>query len=913
MHCVSNIGRTVSPKFTLKKGEMVPLQARQSIVGKNGFLQIGVQQYGKAGKGTWIDQRPSSEFPRDQYIYEAHEIQVSSDATEDEIIINFQSTQESSGQIYFKNWEAGFFRLQFCGDEETCFTTSNIGLSQFNYTGFLDETLTWLKTSCEPVGDIINRIYHGAFEVDDWPDANLIQTGVGAWCGRSARTVFNSEIWTSQISSMFSTTHADDLCFAFKGKIQYFQLQATITRSDTLTLWTGEMRVPVNWVSVDSFQWKCLKLSYVMQSWVGDGFHSVDNIYFGIQNIEIGNDFAEVIIVDEVHIGKIASTTFKMVQTRKALSYNGHTPRTISATVKYNDIGLDMFIKFGTRSKLSGCGYNIIMPKVLTPIGSMFVSSKDESTTAVTDWFNSFHEPIDNWISNNGMLINEHQDFESGKFEILDTNSLIKNAYDVIVMRKSVSDQELQVQLTISYGEDPKQLEVTIDNRYMAANLAHDLTSTWPELLNTFNIRVYRDGGCDTGYKFNILSTDHGIMNQFAVKGTSLSSSINPAWSATRLQSASVVTQVMPGSVMATRHNVPQIVIFANGQRSATDTNCDFIFNQFNTPNITEVNHTDGSEVSQIAAGNHIVIHFTMELGVNVTSAMLSLPTAKFGSVDSLCAHIVTITKLTHSTTCIIGQIESGNLSLSLTINEIGIAVFTERTFLSTLVLTSVFSDWEKLQHSSIYGGFIATVTGNTFFSGTSVYIQLRDEIVTCTNEPGLLATYNLMQCRLSSRSSSDGNSPILAEISITRLGAFGGEEVSIQGKHFGEFCETNFVTLNDDKMRFEISHWSDSYITVITNEGSGILGESQLYVYACGVGYSNNVTVNIVFEITAVFAVGANGISSSLVSSVHGGNILRIDGLGFPVDQSVNVKIGHIDCDVRNATHNQITCITGM
>ena len=45
----------------------------------------------------------------------------------------------------------------------------------------------------------------------------------------------------------------------------------------------------------------------------------------------------------------------------------------------------------------------------------------------------------------------------------------------------------------------------------------------------------------------------------------------------------------MPGSVTATAHDVPQVVVTANGQRSACVTNCDFEYKADHTPTLDDV------------------------------------------------------------------------------------------------------------------------------------------------------------------------------------------------------------------------------------------------------------------------------------------------------------------------------------
>jgi hypothetical protein len=144
------------------------------------------------------------------------------------------------------------------------------------------------------------------------------------------------------------------------------------------------------------------------------------------------------------------------------------------------------------------------------------------------------------------------------------------------------------------------------------------IVEKWPELgEDGLNIQVTRYGSCNTGWVFNVKSTEHGLMKQFSVTGTVNGRVKNPVVEAELISMAGVITEIMPGSVMATRHELPQIVINANGQRSACDTsdqNCNFEFLENMTPEIISVKYTDsGAVATEIAYNQELDVEINLK------------------------------------------------------------------------------------------------------------------------------------------------------------------------------------------------------------------------------------------------------------------------------------------------------------
>ena len=79
----------------------------------------------------------------------------------------------------------------------------------------------------------------------------------------------------------------------------------------------------------------------------------------------------------------------------------------------------------------------------------------------------------------------------------------------------------------------------------------------------------------------------------------------NPAIYAEAEFLSGVTTQYMPGSVTATAHDVPQVVIMANGQRSACD-NCDFVWSERYTVEMLSFEHGD----SDLIKGDIVTVSF---------------------------------------------------------------------------------------------------------------------------------------------------------------------------------------------------------------------------------------------------------------------------------------------------------------
>ena len=177
-------------------------------------------------------------------------------------------------------------------------------------------------------------------------------------------------------------------------------------------------------------------------------------------------------------------------------------------------------------------------------------------------------------------------------------------------MRRSESPEDMDVTVEIKYGDSPDSLTVRLNQDYMARELAEKLRETWPELgTNGLNIDSYQGGWCNPGHEFFIRAHDHGNMEEFTVKAKEFHNDRNPERTVgTKIVVRSaVMTAIMPGSVMQTPHLVPQVVVTANGQRSACD-NCDFVYKE---NLILEINSVVGSG-KKVKMGDEMAVTFSV-------------------------------------------------------------------------------------------------------------------------------------------------------------------------------------------------------------------------------------------------------------------------------------------------------------
>ena len=97
-------------------------------------------------------------------------------------------------------------------------------------------------------------------------------------------------------------------------------------------------------------------------------------------------------------------------------------------------------------------------------------------------------------------------------------------------------------------------------------------------------------------------------MPKINIQFTQNSVHLRPEIFAHRDYETGVHTQIMPGSVTATAHHLPQVVVTANGQRAACSGNCDFAWRADHTITLDDV-----QGAAQLAKGDSITVIFDVK------------------------------------------------------------------------------------------------------------------------------------------------------------------------------------------------------------------------------------------------------------------------------------------------------------
>ena len=325
-----------------------------------------------------------------------------------------------------------------------------------------------------------------------------------------------------------------------------------------------------------------------------------------------------------------------------------------------------------------------------------------------------------------------------------------------------------------------------------------------------------------------------------------------------------VITQYMPGSVTATAHHVPQVVVMANGQRSACD-NCDFKWSADFTATVDSV----------VAASNQIARGDSLDITFDVKSYEGTLDNVQFLLSDSPLncdTSAVTGAGSVKSITCTAGDVPvSDNHSFVMVIPEVGSAEYTGATFSSVAGVGS-YSPTVGSQH----GGTVVTASGTGFTPGQVITVNIGGSDTKC-DSTGFEVTYDSHTCVTRPNGGiAAGNTPAVSSISKNSFTVMGGEEFTINGSGFDaeSGCDTSgSVMIGNNEA--EIVSWTSSEI-VARSVATSDFGASDVVVYVCNKGNANTMSASTPLRINNV-----NGAFSSLM----GGRELVINGAGFQSD----------------------------
>lgn len=628
----------ITKRYDLKKGDKIELQGIGSETHGGDYISFGAQHFGLTGTGTWIDKRPKSEFPgQDAYIYGRQQLNGKKEHVHTYTWITLKYNAEflankdnlPNGETWTWRSNRGAIRIKLCGstggkkNNDNCFTTPDIYLDTHSQYDIRDMFKPFYETECASVTSSFSPlVYHGSYEDDShWPGRHHFRYGRGAYCGRKAHKVNNHDIFNRHLGKAFDTNDSNDLCFAYKGRIDKIQFHAKFdyTTGDSKTAtYHGWIQPEVNIKSTE-YTWQCFEITDTIARLTTDISQLqsiVSNVrFYSISTIRLWNGESSPIYIDELHIGKNRNRNSNgPVQVRLPLSYDGQVPKRINVHKSRNGHGTHIALQVDTWDDISFCGYYVPLPTVLLPTDIDYVSSGDSESTPGSDWTKTDYNGLyDNWLDR--LLPNAPKDFESMKLNLLQTSTNARNIYDVHVVRQSVIDQAFEADVVIKYGTDPTELKVRFDYDLWPLNLRQQIWDTWPALNDRgLNIYVWRSGWCNVGYTFTIQAMEHGKLDDFSMTldadGQQNGRMTKPIYNTFLEQEASIHTHVLPGSVLATQHEVPQVVVVANGQRSACQ-DCDFVYKSSLSLEVVAVlDPVTRNPVTTVTAGEILIVEF---------------------------------------------------------------------------------------------------------------------------------------------------------------------------------------------------------------------------------------------------------------------------------------------------------------
>ena len=923
-HCgIFNLGcRTLSDshskRFTLQKGESLPLQFEAKNGGSSGYMNVAVQYLGKDAAGTWIDEISKDEFNQDSYGYERQELHFYKTYWEDSVWIFIKWDDDlanaGTGLEAGETFDAGkraWFRLKFCGDENNCYTTPSLSADDADHPdGRFEEALEDLikarqENLCQQQGSMNPELYHGTYEdTEPWPTTHHFHKEAGSWCGKKSHELHNHDFYNYHINGEFSTEDYPDLCMAYFGIMEQIAIHVRYTRSDNDQDWHGWLYYQSNW-DAQEWTWTCVEINVILDSALvhhnlpprKEGTH-----FWRIRYMRPSNFHAQIVYVDEVRIGKMRQD-LQMVRTQKSIAFDGQVPYNVDVDKSNNDNGCRIKIRWLTNNSRARCGYNSILPTVLPPDGANFVVHSDsdqETLTTGADWTVSDPLPVNVYrpedgadLSSLGVDPEAGKQYNYGRINYVDNNDNVRHIMHVHVLKGSDVDEDIAGSAELFYGNDPEPLMIDFGRWNYQKTLQSALHARWPELDdNGLTTRVYRYGWCQAGWNYRIQTYDHGRMKPFTLGTITYTNSRNkdPAPETKLITDPGVVTYIMPGSVTATEHHYPQVVVTANGQRSACD-NCDFVYAAAYSPEVTSVADGTGSTPTTVTKGDALTLTYDLKSYTGTRENIEVL----IGTVPMVNCNTASVT----SVTCNVGDVPEGTHSIILRIPEVGDAV--SGTMVSVQNTISSHSPTVGSQH----GGTIVTISGAGFGADQVVTVDIGGSATSC-DSAGFDVTYDQLICRTDANANiASGDTPNLASISLNKFTIHGGEQFTLTGTDLtGDGC-TGLVFVGTTEAT--VISWTDTEIVAETAAGMTPDMDADTKAYVCNKGYTNTINTSVQLK--------ATGVSASF-SSLYRGRIVTIDGFGFATNdmeaESIDVTAGGIPCTVTSSTKAKIVCSTG-
>jgi len=900
-------------QFTFVKGDKIKLIVSYTENTGNDHATVGVHYHGKTEtSGTWHDTVPRNEWQQDQYTYDRQELYLRQTGKKDDFWLFFnhmEGVQDGSAIPDGEEWDSSRdpeFKIKWCGDNNNCFE-ADIDPKLPSWGDKMEDTMNeWLNTECSTSGTMNPLRYYSGFEKDqknDWPGSHHFVRFRNSYCGRMVHETHNHDFWNTNLGGAFNTDNENDVCFAYEGIIDSFKVYAEFKYLDsegnekTFKDW---MTVPVNWQSKGTYRHHCFKIKDTIAP--GD-YYDGSQVTSGLKvyNMRVENSNGANIYIDELRVGKMRST-ITVTQTRKALSFGGQVPNKFDLGHSSSHWwGRYIHLEVETWAEGAFCGTSPPLPQIFPGTKNGIVHEGPSTGSSGSD-YTTLNPPMEiiHWPDFASTYTYDVQTKDYYKIDLDYKNILVspvkRSKFHVWVFRRNEKPTSLEnVPVSITLEGSPETLNVNLGYDYWPKHLLNDLIATWPQLGEQgLNIQTWRSGWCNEGYKYVIKTQQHGNMPSLTMTANPAAGFyLNPKFEAIWHHHSSVPTDIVPGSVIATHHHLPQVVVTANGQRSACR-NCDYRFSERYTPVLNSVTPSSGA----ITMGDAIVFEvnvkdYTGDLTeFSATVGGVEVNSCTSTEVDNAGDRVLTVS-------CLIGATgEGSNHEIVVQINDMGVMSAS-----STLTVSTVVTD-NSPKEGSRHGGTIVTAQGTGFAPNQIISVDFNGESVNC-DSTGLDVTYTEMKCRTAANGGSSATSPQLDSVTPNKLTVVGGERITLTGSDFSSNCDGSVVYIGDAAAR-TIS-WTDSEIIAVA-PAQEHKNSRAVRVYVCNLGESNSINVNTRFQVTGV---------SSTFSSLAGGNMITVSGSGFASmaetsgEGSLWAAVGSYPCEISDVTYSSFVCKT--
>ncbi|CAG2205079.1 unnamed protein product [Mytilus edulis] len=408
------------------------------------------------------------------------------------------------------------------------------------------------------------------------------------------------------------------------------------------------------------------------------------------------------------------------------------------------------------------------------------------------------------------------------------------------------------------------------------------------------NVKVTRTGVCsnfDITIAYESLPGDQAeiIVDASTLFGKDVAAVV------TTIQDGGLWYDPIPGDMLRTDHELPQVMVYVNGIPTICEGDCSFEWSLSSSSTVTAISPTSGGPgISVVVSGTNfgaVLVNNEVEIG-GVMCTVTS------GSTTSL--------------TCTTGQGSYGTYLVDVYVDGKGKATHDAGnvTFQNTMAISGI-----NPTTGTLGGGIPITITGNGFSSSAVVTVGGNDcEILSSTttqivcNLPAATAGSVDVVVTLDGHTQTSptqftydsSSTPTITSVSPTSIGAAGGATLTIDGTNFGtsgtlKIGTTTVATdtFTNTQVTATLPSLAPGIYDVLLLKGSG----------GAAVDSSGNIP-KIEYKLVIKNIFPTEG-------SLHGGTRLTLTGQGFSTNMSLTeVKVGDYGCDIESATTTQIVCL---